>query len=90
MSAFNTLSYYKATFLEANFFLETYIESNLAISTYKIGASSFNIKAPNFRQDLGYLGFIKSTSNAAIEGQRLIDLARYLTYYFLTLKANFF
>jgi len=68
---------------ESNLFLETYIESILAISTYKVGANSYNIKAPNFRQDLGYIGFIKATSNAVKEGERLIDLARYITFIFI-------
>lgn len=80
MSAYNTPTYYKSTYPESNRFLETYIESKLAISTYKVGANSFNIKAPNFRQDLGFLAFIKSTSNPLIKGQRLIDLARYIIF----------
>jgi hypothetical protein len=63
-------------FPEANSFLETFIDSKLAISTYKVGPYYYNIKAPNFKQDLGYLGFIKSTSNYYLEGQFLIDLAR--------------
>lgn len=49
MAAYNTPSYYKTTFPTPNLFLETFIESKLAISTYKVGAYSFNIKAPNFR-----------------------------------------
>lgn len=83
MSFYNNSSYYKTMYPESNLFLETYIESILAISTYKVGANSYNIKAPNFRQDLGYIGFIKATSNAVKEGERLIDLARYITFIFI-------
>ena len=85
MSVYNNTSYYKTLYPESNLFLETYIESILAISTYKVGANSYNIKAPNFKQDLGYIGFIKANSNTAIEGQRLIDLARYITLIFIYL-----
>jgi len=78
MSASSTPTFDNKIFLSSNSFLSTYINSTLAISTYKVGATSFNIKASNFRQDIGYLGFIKAGNKALVEkeGSRLIDLAR--------------
>ena len=76
MSIPSSSTYYNEILPSPNSFLSTYIDPTLAISTYRVGAYSFNIKAPNFRQDIGYLGFIKASSNALVEGFRLIDLAR--------------
>ena len=77
-------------FPESDAFLRNYITPSYARSTYRVGAYSFNIKAPNFRQDIGYIGFIESPKNHALLGQQLIDLARYITPFIYSIFTYFF
>ena len=49
MSIPSSSTYYNEILPSPNSFLSTYIDPTLAISTYRVGAYSFNIKAPNFR-----------------------------------------
>src|SRR5579871_6039919 len=44
-------------------FLSYYISPRYAISVTKYAKGLYNIKAPNFRQDIGYLYFIKDYSD---------------------------
>jgi len=44
-------------------FLSNYIGSRYAISITKYAKSLYNIKAPNFRQDIGYISFINTYSD---------------------------
>jgi len=66
MSASSTSTFYNEVLPASNSLLSTYIGPTLAISTYRVGANSFNIKASNFRQDIDYLGLIK-TGNKTLE-----------------------
>jgi len=50
-------------FPKPTIFLSNYIGSRYAISVTKYAKGLYNIKAPNFRQDIGYLYFIKDYSD---------------------------
>ena len=60
IKASKTTYKYDYKFPKPTRFLESYIGSNLAISQTKISRSIYNIKAPNFRQDMGYIIFFNS------------------------------
>ena len=45
-------------------FIYKYLDNkNLFTTTKKLGKEVYNIKTPNFKQDLGYIGYLKNTSN---------------------------
>jgi hypothetical protein len=57
------MSYYTSNFTKPTKFIKKYLDkNNLFISNKRVGIEVYNIKTPNFKQDIGYIGYFKDNN----------------------------
>ena len=63
-------------FPEVTRFLEYYIGLDLASTTYRLDINTYNLKAPNFRQDIGYIKICERSTNLDIKREEVSALVK--------------